>query len=66
MNKLDDTISNVAYILDTLIAYRNIIESGGHCNACAIKNSCRYAPKLGQPIRYNCPFYEERKIEKND
>ena len=65
MNKLDDTISDVAYILDTLIAYRSIIECG-HCNACAIKNSCRYAPKPGQLIRYNCPFYEERKIEKND
>jgi hypothetical protein len=60
MSKLDDTINDVAYILDTLIAYRSIIESGGHCNACAIKNSCGYAPKPGQVIRYNCPLYVER------
>lgn len=59
MNKLDDTISNVAYILDTLITYRSIIESG-HCNDCSIKNICKYAPKSGQLIRYNCPFHERK------
>ena len=31
MSRLDDAISDVAYILDTLIAYRNIVQSGG-CN----------------------------------
>lgn len=62
MNKLDDTIYNVAYILDTLTAYRSIVESG-NCNDCVIKNSCKYAPKPGQLVRYNCPFYEERKTD---
>jgi len=56
MSRLDDTISNVAYILDTLMAYRNIIESGD-CNDCDKKFKCEYMPKPGQLVRYNCPFY---------
>ena len=57
MSRLDETIANVAYILDTLIAYRNIAESG-NCNECGAKNTCKYVPKLGEQVRYNCPFYE--------
>jgi hypothetical protein len=36
MSRLDDAISNVAYILDTLKAYRNIVDSGD-CNRCGKK-----------------------------
>ena len=57
MSRLDDVISNVAYILDTLMAYRNIVDSGD-CNRCG-KKTCEYAPKPGQLVRYNCPFYEQ-------
>ena len=57
MSRLDDTISNVAYILDILIAYRNIVQSGG-CNNCAEMKQCQYVPKLGEQVRYNCPFYK--------
>lgn len=60
MNKLDDVISNVAYILDSLRCLRNIYESGD-CNRCARKNECGYAPKVGQLVRYNCPFYLKRR-----
>lgn len=59
MNKLDELIANVAYILDTLMAYRNIAESGC-CNDCRIVKSCKYLPKVGQLVRYNCPFYERK------
>ena len=62
MNKLDDTIASVAYILDTLMAYRNIVETGC-CNDCMCAKSCKYLPKLGQMVRYNCPFYERRTDE---
>lgn len=57
MSKLDEAISNVAYILDTLMAYRNIVETGC-CNNCTKRIKCEYAPKLGQMVRYNCPFYD--------
>lgn len=58
MNRLDETISNVAYILDVLIAHRRIIESG-NCNNCKAKCG-NYMPDPGEQVRYNCPFYERR------
>lgn len=56
MSRLDDTIANVAYILDTLMAYRRIAETG-NCNTCKNKD-CQWRPKVGQLVRYNCPHYE--------
>lgn len=61
-SRLDNTISDVAYILDTLMAYRNIVDSGD-CNRCGKKKSCGYAPKIGQLVRYNCPFYKRAEGE---
>ena len=62
MSRLDDTISTVAHILDCLMAYRNIAESGD-CNICKNKD-CQWKPKPGQLVRYNCPHYEAE--EDND
>lgn len=56
MSRLDDAIANVAYILDSLMALRNIQECGC-CNDCGIANNCKVKPKLGQMVRYNCPFW---------
>ena len=56
MNRLDDVIANVAYILDTLMAYRSIAETG-NCNTCKNKD-CQWIPKPGQLVRYNCPHYK--------
>lgn len=59
MSKLDDTIADVAYILDTLMAYRNIVQTG-NCNSCRMARTglCPYLPKVGQLVRYNCPLYK--------
>ena len=62
MSRLDEMIASVAYILDTLIAYRNIAKSG-NCNECGASNTCKYVPKLGEQVRYNCPFYERKVTE---
>lgn len=36
---------------------KRILDSGD-CNDCAMLHSqCRYAPKWGEQVRYNCPFY---------
>ena len=59
MSKLDDAISNTAYILDSLMALRNIQECGC-CNNCGIAKICKVKPKAGQMVRYNCPFYVEQ------
>lgn len=62
MNRLDNAISEMAYILDTLIAYRRIVQSGD-CNSCSASKNCKYVPKLGEPVRCNCPFYKGRVTE---
>ena len=62
VSALDDAISNVAYILDALRAYRNIVDSGD-CNRCGKKKVCEYVPKAGQLVRYNCPFYKKAEDE---
>lgn len=61
-SRLDDVIGNIAYILDVLMAYRNIVNSGD-CNECKEKNNCKYAPKAGYLVRYNCPFYKRMEGE---
>lgn len=50
-----------ALILDTLMAYRDIVGSGC-CNDCRIAKpySCEHLLKPGQLVRYNCPFYERK------
>lgn len=38
---------------------KRILDSG-YCNDCELLNSqCRYAPRLGEQVRYNCPFYSK-------
>lgn len=57
MSRLDETISDVAFILDNLDLLRQI-QSTGDCNICKNKgNGCPFEPKVGQMVRYNCPFY---------
>ena len=36
------------------------ILNSGDCNSCAVLHSqCRYAPRIGEQARYNCPFYSQ-------
>ena len=55
-DRLNKTIADVAYILDSLILLRQI-QNTGDCNVCKNKE-CEYKPKVGQMVRYNCPFYK--------
>lgn len=59
-DRLDETISTVMYILDCLRAYKEITKSG-NCNNCGKNPTCEYKPRIGQMVRYNCPFYERKK-----
>lgn len=65
MGRLDDAISDIAYILDALMALRDIIVSG-YCNSCKKKMECKYCPKPGELARYNCPFYEQEEGESDE
>jgi hypothetical protein len=55
-DRLNKTISDITYILDSLILLRQI-QQMGDCNICKNKD-CGYMPKAGQMVRYNCPFYK--------
>lgn len=59
---IDLFIGEQAYALDVLRAYRDIVDSGC-CNDCESKKDCKYAPKPGQLVRYNCPFYERKEVK---
>jgi hypothetical protein len=42
---------------------KRILDSGD-CNDCAmLHRQCRYAPKWGEQVRYNCPFYSRESEE---
>ena len=58
MNRIDNIIAEIAYILDSLRVLREI-QAAGNCNTCAGRSECEYCPRLGQMVRYNCPFYKE-------
>ena len=55
-DRLNKTISDIAYILNSLLLLRQI-QNTGDCNVCKNKE-CKYKPKVGENVRYNCPFYK--------
>ena len=55
--RLDVMISDMAYILDCLRLLRDI-ENTGNCNNCEEAKRCKHLPKVGEMVRYNCPFYK--------
>lgn len=61
MDRLDEVICDLNYILETLRLYRDITKSGD-CNVCSKKLNCEYVPEPGQLVRYNCPFFEKKVI----
>ena len=65
-SRLDKIISDVGYVLDCLMTLRRI-QNSGDCNDCAMLHSqCRYAPKSGEQVRYNCPFYSRESERSQD
>jgi len=60
-DRLNNTISDIEYILHSLVLLREI-QSTGDCNVCKNKD-CGYRPGWGQIVRYNCPFYKAESEE---
>ena len=58
LSRVDDVIADQAYILDCLMALRNIYETGS-CNECGHLD-CGYVPDPGQQVRFNCPFFKRK------
>ncbi len=63
MSRLDKAIADVAYVLDCMMAYRQIARTG-NCNDCGYKK-CTLKPEPGQLVRYNCPFYTKKEEQKH-
>lgn len=57
---IDDCLNQKSYELECLTLLRDILNSGD-CNCCAASKECVYKPKLGEMVRYNCPFYKSKK-----
>lgn len=38
---------------------KHFLNSLPNCNSCSLKNVCKYAPKHGGSVRYNCFLWEE-------
>lgn len=55
-SRLERIIEDAAYIIDTLRAYADIVNSGC-CNECDNQRACAHVPEAGQLVRYNCPFF---------
>ncbi len=50
-------------LADWLRLLQRILASGD-CNNCVMKKKhCWYAPRLGEQVRYNCPFYVKESEE---
>ena len=60
---LEEAIIHAEDVAEWLKLLKRILDSGD-CNDCAMLHSqCRYAPKWGDQVRYNCPFYSRESEE---
>ena len=44
------------WLADSMILLDDI-EQMPTCNDCGIKMRCAYCPRVGHPVRYNCPLW---------
>ena len=56
---LEEAIIHAEDVAEWLKLLKRILDSGD-CNDCAmLHRQCRYAPRIGELVRYNCPFYSQ-------
>ena len=53
------------WLADTMILLDDIEEMPA-CNDCGIKMHCAYCPRIGAPVRYNCPLLVPEKQAKEE
>ena len=62
--KLSNIINDLRCLANYLESYESLIDLP-NCNDCGILKTCKYAPKLGERVRINCPLWQtENKEEK--
>ena len=60
----DSIIARMQVQIDAYEQYAREIKSMNNCNNCGVYNSCKYAAKLGEPVRINCPIWKAPKKKK--
>ena len=50
-------IKDILYRIIEAIDYMDRISKLPDCNDCAICNVCIHAPRIGEPVRINCPLH---------
>ena len=53
------------YLADSMILL-NDISKMSTCNDCGIKKKCAYCPRVGAPVRYNCPLWQSEAEQKEE
>ena len=56
--KLSNMIDDLRCLANYLESYESLIDLP-NCNDCGILKHCKYAPKLGERVRINCPLWEK-------
>ena len=56
-SKLREALLHMA---DCLLAVNEMMDQH-NCNDCGSSGRCAVAPKLGEPVRWNCPLWVEPK-----
>lgn len=60
----NEEIKTILYRCIEAIDYMDRMSKLPDCNDCAISTVCMHAPKLGDPVRINCPLHV--KVKNNE
>lgn len=55
--RLETELSNAKETAKKCSEAYEILQSCNSCNDCAVAGYCKYTPKWGNHVRYNCPHY---------
>ena len=55
----DSEIVRVLHRIADAVQIMSQLSQKPNCNDCGKKKECEYVPKWGDPVRINCPLWEE-------
>lgn len=55
--RLEKELADARKTADNYMDAYIILQNCTSCNDCAVVRYCKYAPKFGDPVRYNCPHH---------
>lgn len=61
-----EQLARVVHHIADCILYYERLSSLPDCNTCGKQRSCKYRPAWGDPVRINCPLYQEMELKGAD